>query len=317
MNYKKNYLDIPNEYATIEHANVVLIPVPYDGTSTWQKGADKGPEAFLEASESLEYYDIETDSEVYKQGVFIAEPVSEMDTPEQMVKSVHKVTKSYITSNKFVTLVGGEHSISIGSIRAFNECFDNLSVLHIDAHADLRPEYLGTPYNHACAMYEASQETNLIQVGIRSMDKMELNIMDRDKVYFAHEMATDEYWMDNVVDQLSDNVYISFDLDAFDPSILPSTGTPEPGGMLWYETLSLLKRVFESKNVVGFDIVELCPNPTEKSSDFTAAKLYYKMLSYKFAETEADDDDEEIDVKEDQNEDVIKVPKFKGNNKNK
>ena len=131
-------------------------------------------------------------------------------------------------------------------------------------------------------MYEASQNTNLIQVGIRSMDEQEKSVMDFDKTYFAHEMTTDDSWMDSAIDQMTDNVFITFDLDAFDPSILPSTGTPEPGGLFWYETLEFLKEVFKEKNVVGFDIVELCPNGNEKSSDFLAAKLYYKMLSYKF-----------------------------------
>lgn len=280
------YAGIPQKYAVLETAKIVLIPVPYDGTSTWQKGADKGPEAFLEASENMELYDIETGTEVYKQGVFLADAVIENSSPEAMVKEVHKVTKDYIKRNKFVTLFGGEHSISIGSIRAFNECFDNLTVLHIDAHADLRKDYEGTKYNHACAVYEASQTTNLVQVGIRSMDVSETRVMDEEKIFFAHDMAKDEYWVDKVVDSLGENVFITFDLDAFDPSILPATGTPEPGGLLWYETLDFLKQVFEEKNVVGFDIVELCPNENHPASDFVAAKLYYKMITYKFAESE-------------------------------
>ena len=286
----KNYAGIPDKYAKIDTAKIVLIPVPYDGTSTWQKGADKGPEAFLDASENMELYDIETDTEVYKQGVYLADAITENSSPEAMVDKVHEETKKYIKKNKFVTLFGGEHSISIGSIRAFEECFDNLSVLHIDAHADLRPEYEGTKCNHACAVYEASQKTNLIQVGIRSMDSIEKSVMNEDKTYFAHDMVNDEYWMDNVIDQLTDNVFITFDLDAFDPSILPSTGTPEPGGLFWYETLEFLKEVFKEKNVVGFDIVELCPNEVNKSSDFVAAKLYYKMLSYKFMDEDAEEE---------------------------
>ena len=286
----KNYAGISDKYAKIDTAKIVLIPVPYDGTSTWQKGADKGPEAFLDASENMELYDIETDTEVYKQGVYLADAITENSSPEAMVDKVHEETKKYIKKNKFVTLFGGEHSISIGSIRAFEECFDNLSVLHIDAHADLRPEYEGTKCNHACAVYEASQKTNLIQVGIRSMDSIEKSVMNEDKTYFAHDMVNDEYWMDNVIDQLTDNVFITFDLDAFDPSILPSTGTPEPGGLFWYETLEFLKEVFKEKNVVGFDIVELCPNEVNKSSDFVAAKLYYKMLSYKFMDEDAEEE---------------------------
>ncbi|MCF7567177.1 agmatinase [Sabulilitoribacter arenilitoris] len=286
----KTYAGIPEEFAKLEQAKIVLIPVPYDGTSTWQKGADKGPKAFLEASENMELYDIETDTEVYQQGVFLADAVTENASPETMVEAVHQITKKYIKKNKFVTIFGGEHSVSIGTIRAFNEMYPSLTVLHIDAHADLRESYEGSKCNHACAVYEANQNTNLIQVGIRSMDIMEKTVMDKEKTYFAHDMAVDDTWMDSAIDQMTDNVFITFDLDAFDPSILPSTGTPEPGGLLWYETLEFLKQVFEEKNVVGFDIVELCPNSKEKSSDFLAAKLYYKMLSYKFMNDNIDDD---------------------------
>lgn len=286
----RTYAGIPSKYAQSETSKIVLIPVPYDGTSTWQKGADKGPEAFLDASENMELYDIETETEVYKQGIFLTDPVTDNASPEAMVDAVYRKTKEYILKNKFVTLFGGEHSISIGSIRAFNECFDDLTVLHIDAHADLRKEYEGSACNHACAVYEASQNTNLVQVGIRSMDVEEVSVMDQEKVFFAHEMANNEYWVDNVIEELGENVFITFDLDAFDPSILPSTGTPEPGGLLWYETLEFLKQVFEERNVVGFDIVELCPNKIDRSSDFLAAKLYYKMLSYRFSGTDEDED---------------------------
>ena len=286
----KTYAGIPEEFAKLENSKIVLIPVPYDGTSTWQKGADKGPEAFLNASENMELYDIETDSEVYQQGVFLADAITDNTSPESMVDAVHEVTKKYINKNKFVTIFGGEHSVSIGTIRAFNEIYPSLTVLHIDAHADLRKEYEGSTYNHACAVYEASQTVNLIQVGIRSMDVMEKSIMDFDKTYFAHEMAIDDTWVDSAIDQMTENVFITFDLDALDPSIMPSTGTPEPGGLFWYETLDFLKQVFKEKNVVGFDIVELCPNSKDKSSDFLAAKLYYKMLSYKFQDEDTDDD---------------------------
>ncbi len=282
---KNNYAGIPDEFAQLDTAKVVLIPVPYDGTSTWGKGADKGPDAFLKASENMELYDIETETEVYQQGVFLAPAVTEKSSPEAMVQAVHNSTKNYIKKNKFVTLFGGEHSISIGTIRAFNESFENLTVLHIDAHADLRPSYEGTSCNHACAVHEASQTTNLIQVGIRSMDQIENSFLDPEKTFFAHDMVQDEYWMDKAIDLMTDNVFISLDLDAFDPSILPATGTPEPGGLLWYETLAFLKEVFAQKNVVGFDIVELCPNENSKPSEFLAAKLYYKMLSYKFMDT--------------------------------
>ena len=288
---KKNYAGIPDKYARIDDAKVVLIPVPYDGTSTWQKGADKGPDAFLDASENMELFDIETRLEVYKKGIYLAPPVTEDSSPEKMVEAVYKTTKNYIKQEKFVTLFGGEHSVSIGSIRAFNEAFEELTVVQLDAHADLRPEYEGSANNHACALHEASKTTNLVQVGIRSMDASELDHMDENQVYFGHDLYDE--WMEDAIGQMTPNVFITIDLDAFDPSIMPSTGTPEPGGLLWYETLEFLKMMFKKKNVVGFDIVELCPNENEKSSDFLAAKLYYKMLSYKFKYQNYNEEDEE------------------------
>ncbi|SHJ11303.1 agmatinase [Mesonia phycicola] len=291
MTTKKNYAGIADKYARLDEAKVVLIPVPYDGTSTWQKGADKGPQAFLEASENMELFDIETRTEVYKKGVYLAPTVTENSSPEKMVETVYKTTKNYIQQEKFVTLFGGEHSISIGTIRAFNEAFEDLTVVQLDAHADLRKEYEGSSCNHACALHEASKTTNLIQVGIRSLDAEELEYMDENQVYFAHDLYDD--WMDDAIGQMTPNVFITIDLDAFDPSILPSTGTPEPGGLFWYETLDFIKTIFKKKNVVGFDIVELCPNSAEKSSDFLAAKLYYKMLSYKFKYENYDGEEED------------------------
>jgi len=282
MNNKKTYAGIPADLATLERSKIALITVPYDATSTWGKGADKGPEAFLEASENMELYDIETNSEVYKEGVYLNEMNADFETPADMVSAIHDEVKEFIHKKKFVTLFGGEHSVSIGSIRAFNEVYDNLTVLQIDAHADLRDEYEGTPFNHACAMHEASKTTNLVQVGIRSMDITEKKFMNTENVFFAHQMAEDEFWQDKVMDLLTENVYITVDLDGFDPSVFPGTGTPEPGGLYWYEGLAFLKDVFENKNVVGFDIVELCPSENDRVSPFNAAKLYYKMLSYKF-----------------------------------
>ncbi|NJB35257.1 agmatinase [Croceivirga sp. JEA036] len=293
MKKNRTYAGIPDQYAAMDKSKVVLLPVAYDGTSTWGKGADKGPEAFLEASENMELYDIETDSEVYKEGIYLADTMEGFNSPEAMVAAVHDKVKELVKRNKLVTMFGGEHSVSIGAIRAFSEYHQDLTVVQIDAHADLRKEYEGTKYNHACALYEANETTNLIQVGIRSMDHAETLVMDYNKVFFAHEMITDDFWMDNAIELMTDNVYITFDLDAFDPSICPSTGTPEPGGLLWYETLEFLSKIFESKNVVGFDIVELCPNKIDRSSDFLAAKLYYKMLSYKFRKDEIET--EELD----------------------
>ena len=285
----KTYAGIPDKYTKLDRAEVVLISVPYDGTSTWQKGADKGFDAFLAASDNMELYDIETNSEVYKKGIYIAETVDENASAAAMVEQVHKTVRKYLQQNKFVTVFGGEHSISIGTIRAFKDSYKNLTVLHLDAHADLRDKYNGTPYNHACAVYEASKTTNLIQVGIRSMDSTEKETMNKDQVFFAEQMIYDDSWIDRAIDMMTDQVFITFDVDVFDPSIMPSTGTPEPGGLLWYETIEFLKKVFMEKNVVGFDIVELCPNPANKAPDFMVAKLYYKMLSYKFCQQDYDD----------------------------
>ncbi|MDG4946535.1 agmatinase [Weeksellaceae bacterium KMM 9713] len=275
------FASVEEEYGQYDNAKVVLIPVPYDGTSTWLKGADKGPEAFLEAADNMEIYDIETKSEPYKMGIFLDDPVSEDSSPEAMTDAVHQRVTKYLKDEKVVTLFGGEHSISIGSIRAFGDKYKDLTVLQLDAHTDLRPEYHGSKCNHACAVFEANEKHHLVQVGIRSMDTEEVQYLKEDNVFFAHDIAENKNWIEDVYNKLGDNpIYITIDLDAFDPSICPSTGTPEPGGLEWYPTLKLLKKVIQTKNVVGFDIVELMPNENERSSDFLAAKLYYKMLAY-------------------------------------
>lgn len=278
---ENTYAGIPAENATFEFSKVVLVTVPYDGTSTWGKGADKGPELFLDASENMELYDIETDTEPYLQGVYMAGEVSEKSSPEKMVEAVYQKTKELVKDReKLFTLIGGEHSVSIGSIRAVGEEYHNLTVLQLDAHTDLRPEYHGSKNNHACAVFEANQKHKLVQVGIRSMDAEEKQYLPHKRVFFAHEIAKNDNWIKDVLDKVSGNVYITIDLDAFDPSIAPSTGTPEPGGLQWYPTLKLLKKVFKKCNVVAFDIVELMDSPQAKPTAFLAAKLYYKMLAY-------------------------------------
>ncbi|WP_314968150.1 agmatinase [Capnocytophaga gingivalis] len=278
---ENTYAGIPAENATYENSKVVLVTVPYDGTSTWGKGADKGPELFLDASENMELYDIETDTEPYLQGVYMAGEVSEKSSPEKMVEAVYQKTKELVKDReKLFTLIGGEHSVSIGSIRAVGEEYHNLTVLQLDAHTDLRPEYHGSKNNHACAVFEANQKHKLVQVGIRSMDAEEKQYLPHKRVFFAHEIAKNDNWIKDVLDKVSGNVYITIDLDAFDPSIAPSTGTPEPGGLQWYPTLKLLKKVFKKCNVVAFDIVELMDSSQAKPTAFLAAKLYYKMLAY-------------------------------------
>jgi agmatinase len=282
MSESKTYAGIPDSLGQVDKARAVLIPVPYDGTSTWGKGADLGPEAFLDASENMELYDIETDSEVYLEGVFLDDPISENASPESMTAAVKARVAARIKQGKFVTLFGGEHSISIGSIQAHAEAFDNVTVLQIDAHADLRPDYMGSECNHACALHWAAKNTNLIQVGIRSMDISEKEHMNFEQTYFAHDIAADKenVWMRRLSTQLTKKVYVTIDLDGFDSALVPSTGTPEPGGMDWYSVLKLLRLVSQKSEIVGFDIVELKPNKIDKSSDFLAAKLYYKLLTY-------------------------------------
>ncbi len=265
-----------------DKARVLLQSVPFDGTSTWGKGADQGFEAFCDASDNMEIYDIETDSDPYLIGVHILDEIEERKDATKMFEATYGKTREMLKTGKFLTAFGGEHSISIGIIKAHYEHFENLTVLQMDAHTDLRPEYHGTPYNHACAVYDASKNANLIQVGIRSMDVSEKEHLDRNKVYFAENIMDNDFWMEEALGKMTDNVYITFDLDCFDSSIMPSTGTPEPGGMYWYQVLDFLRRVFRRKNVVGFDIVELAPNPHNPAPNFIAAKLYYKMLAYKF-----------------------------------
>ncbi len=282
----RTFAGIDQKYASLEKSSILLQSIPYDGTSTWGKGANKGFLAFLEAAENMELYDIETDSEVYKNGICIVDELRDFDSPEDMYAKTYQRTKELLKLKKFTTFFGGEHSISIGIIKAFYETFEDLTILQIDAHADLRPCYGGTPFNHACALYDASKNCNLIQVGLRSMDLSEKKHMDLYKVYFAHEIRSSEMWFDDSISQMSEKVYITFDLDVFDSSMMPATGTPEPGGLDWYMVIDYLRRVFEQKNVVGFDIVELAPIEGLSAPQFLAAKLYYKMLSYKFCENE-------------------------------
>jgi agmatinase len=282
MDNKRTYAGIDKELAKFINAEILLQSIPYDGTSTWGKGADKAFNAFLEASENMELYDIETNSEVYTKGVHILPELKNEKSPEEQYKQVYKLTKKLLETGKYLTFLGGEHSISIGIIQAFNERYDDLTVLQLDAHTDLRERYMGSRYNHACAMHSASINTNLIQVGIRSMDKCELEYLNPHKCIFAHDIQGNNSWIESSIKEMSDNVYLTVDLDVFDPGIMPSTGTPEPGGLDWYTVINYLKKVFKLKNVVGFDIVEFAPIKNNKAPDFLVAKLYYKLLSYKY-----------------------------------
>jgi len=264
-------------------SQVIIVPVPYDETSTWMKGADKGPDAIMEASVNLEFYDIETGSEAHLHGIHTVEPVVEKGSPEKLVGTVHDRVSELLDQNKFPVVVGGNHTVSIGCAKEFSEQFSHLSFLQLDAHTDLRPEYEGSLYNHACAMARIAEFGPIVQVGIRSMAADEIPNAERKRIFPAHELYLDKTKYSQAIALLTENVYITIDLDVFDPSLMPSTGTPEPGGPEYYEIMNFLKEVIKSRNVVGFDVVELCPSPVNKAPDFVAAKIIYQLLSYKFS----------------------------------
>ncbi len=278
-----NFGGIEEIYSSQQKSSIVLLPVPYDATSTWIKGADKGPDAIMEASANMELYDIETQTEVYKKGIYTAPSVVENKSPELLTSQVKTTVQEYLDKNKFVVTLGGNHSVSIGAVMAHAERHKDFSVLQLDAHCDLRHEYEGSKLNHACVMARIKEIAPIVQVGIRSMCIEETYYMDESRIIFAHDMPYKESWEKKALKLLSENVYITIDLDVFDPSVMPSTGTPEPGGMQYYEVLHFLKKVVQQTNVVGFDVVELCPNPENKAPDFLASKLIYQILSYRFA----------------------------------
>jgi agmatinase len=282
MNQALNFGYLPDEYSNPDNSAIVIIPVPYDGTSTWIKGADKGPDAIIEASANMELYDIETDSEVYRNGIFTDSPVQDLSFPEDVAVTLESIVRYHSEDGKFVVVIGGEHSISIGPVKAHAKNHKDLTVLQLDAHSDLRDEYNGSKYSHACVMARIAELCPFLQVGIRSMDASEKEHMDKQRAFLARDILNDKNWIKKVVSKLSETTYITIDLDVFDPSIMPSTGTPEPGGLYWYEVLALLKAVSENTNIVGFDVVELCPDNRNKAPNFLAAKLIYKLLSYKF-----------------------------------
>ncbi len=281
MTTATNYGDISREYSTYQTAKVVIIPVPYDRTSTWIKGAEKGPAAIIAASANMELYDIETDSEPYKAGMYTDQPITIDQPPEKMVEAVARTVRRHLQQDKFAVVLGGEHSVSIGSVRAHAERHPGLTVLQLDAHCDLRDEYDNSRFNHACVMARIKEICPFVQVGIRSMDSSEKEVADKQNIFFAKDIYNTTDWIETVLSRLSEKVYITIDLDVFDPAIMPSTGTPEAGGLSWYTVLGLLKALADKKEIVGFDVVELCPSETNKSPDFLAAKLVYKLLSYK------------------------------------
>ncbi len=273
--------DFGDEYRDAVQSAASIIPVPYDQTSTWRKGADKGPAAILEASFALENYDIETGMEPYRRGIYTEPPVLCGGTPEDLVESVDFRVGACLDRGPMPIVLGGEHTVSIGAVRACAARYPKLTVLQIDAHADTRETYHGSRFNHACVMARVREKCPVVQVGIRSIDIEERAGLDPARVFWGHEIAgnPDRRWIDRAVGLLGREVYVTIDLDGFDPSLVPATGTPEPGGLSWAEVNALLAKVCATKDVVGFDVVELLPQTGDHASAFLAAKLVYRMLA--------------------------------------
>ena len=235
-------------------SRIIVVPVPYDETSTWMRGSDMGPDAIMEASVNLEFYDVETGTEVHKKGIHTIDPVDEKRSPETLVDAVHSRIWDLLQENKFPVIAGGNHTVSIGSVKAFAEHYKDLSVLQLDAHSDLRQEYEGSGFSHACAMARIVEMAPAVQVGIRSVSAEELPFIDKERIYYAYELYYNKKLYLEAADKLTGNVYVTIDLDVFDPAIMPSTGTPEPGGPDYFELMHFLRDVAKKKNIVGFDV---------------------------------------------------------------
>lgn len=281
----ENFAGLTAPLSDLATAHTVVTPVPYDATSSWKHGAEKGPEALMEASVQLEWYDTETKTQAHLNGIHTAEPVHVDDntTPEQLVADVEQRVGEVLDLKKFPLTIGGNHTVSIGAFHAVAKRYKNLTILQFDAHSDLRKSYEGTPLSHACVMTHAKALCPITQVGIRSMSEEETPCYDPQRIFWAQDLYFDRegLWEEKALATLSENVYITFDLDCFDPAFLPSTGTPEPGGLQYFQVLHFMRRVFETRHVVGCDIVELCPNPNHHASDYVAARLAYAMITYK------------------------------------
>ena len=268
-----------------ERARVVILPIPLDRTTSYVPGTRTGPQEILVASSHMELWDEETESDVHSVGICT---LPEMELPfatmEEVVEEIRRVSGAIFEKEKFLVVLGGEHSVTPPVVAAAARAYPDLTVLQIDAHADLRPAYLGTPHSHACAMRRVLEHARTTQVGIRSLSPEEAAVAPtlQTTIFYDHNMRRDPQWMDRVVESLSSDVYITIDVDGLDPAIMPATGTPEPGGLGWYEILALLGKVIDSRRVVGCDVVELSPVPGLVAPNFLCAKLVYKILSYRF-----------------------------------
>ena len=275
------------EYASFEAARILIWPISYEGTVSYGTGTANGAMAIVDASRNMELYEEETDSEVYKIGIHTLEEFKPLDTPEKMMSGLYTRTKELLESDKFICTLGGEHSVSAPIIKAHAEKYSDLSILQIDAHADLRDTYDGTPHSHASIMARVVKDLHIpsVQVGIRSISGDEARSL-RDglptRIFWARDIVGRTDWIDDAVASLTDQVYLTIDIDGLDPSLVPTTGTPEPGGLGWYETLALIRRIAEKKTIVGLDLVEYSYVETYDSPAFLCSKLVYKSLAYIF-----------------------------------
>lgn len=280
-----SFLGLSPSSETMMTARAVIVPVPYDGTTTYRAGTREGPRAILSASRELEFYDEETRTEPCRWGIATAGEVEvTVASPRDMVARVRRVGQSLLESRKLPVLLGGEHLLSLGMIEAVAARFPDVVILHLDAHGDLRESYQGSPYSNACVMRLASDHGKLVQVGIRALSKEEVDFQRDSNIpcFFAHQLHRNPGLWQQIPDLLGPRVYVSIDLDVFDPSIMPAVGTPEPGGVGWYEVLSLLREVARKSTVVGFDVMELLPIPQMVAPDLLAARLVYKLMGYIF-----------------------------------
>ncbi len=289
LGVKNNFLAIDEKYSSFENSEIVIQSVPYEKTVSYGKGTSKGPKAILKASHYVEFFDEELNRELcFEKGIAALSPLNlEKLPPAEAIKKIYESTKNLLNKNKFVVTLGGEHTISQAPIKAFLEKYPDLTVLQFDAHSDLRNSYEGTKYSHASVMARVAEMTkSIVQVGIRAQCREEYEFIKSNGIaaFYARDIfsSVSDKWHKDVINALGKNVYITFDVDGFDPSLLPATGTPEPGGLFWDNTMNLLKKIGESKNIVGFDVVELAPSKAHPASDFIAAKLVYKMLNYAF-----------------------------------
>ena len=275
------------EYTSFDASRILVLPVSYEGTVSYGTGTGSGAMAIVDASRNMELYEEETDSEVYKLGIHTLPEFKPRNDPAKMMSDLYDYSKELLESDKFVCTLGGEHSVSAPIIKAHAEKYHNMSVLQIDAHADLRDTYDGTPHSHASIMARVVKDLRIpsVQVGIRSLSADEARLLATGiptKIYWARDVAGKTKWIDEAIDNLTENVYLTIDIDGLDPSLVPTTGTPEPGGLGWYETLELIRKLAERKRIVGMDLVEYSYFESYDSPAFLCSKLVYKSLAYIF-----------------------------------